>query len=390
MFSSFSRSFIMGKRPFRLGYDASVAGMSLNSSPSDQVSEGGVITFTLSTTNISNGTRIPYTVTGGAGFDASADISSGITSGTFLINNNTASISLTVSEDFTGEGNESMTLTIIHNPSVTRTVTISDTSVWTPSQNSSLVAWIDAADTSSYTLSSNKITSVTDKAGTYSMSSVGSPTAVQNAVNGLNIFAFDGSNQYLQSSSYEVQASNGNHWAIGVFAYDATDATKDSFWSYETNQNPKRDYAISSGANNNSWPGEIDLDGLSSNRISSTIGNLEQWNLVSLTRLQFYIVVCWFDKTGNQIGVRVNGSNAFSPVNDYDNSIQSNQELRLMRNRSSEELRGYFGEFFAVADRPGLRSGDLSFIEEAEGYLAHKWDLAGDLPSGHPYKTSAP
>lgn len=28
--------------------------------------------------------------------------------------------------------------------------------------------------------------------------------------------------------------------------------------------------------------------------------------------------------------------------------------------------------------------------EKLEGYLAHKWGLEGDLPSGHPYKNSAP
>lgn len=29
-------------------------------------------------------------------------------------------------------------------------------------------------------------------------------------------------------------------------------------------------------------------------------------------------------------------------------------------------------------------------LEKLEGYLAHKWGLEGDLPSGHPYKNSAP
>ena len=28
--------------------------------------------------------------------------------------------------------------------------------------------------------------------------------------------------------------------------------------------------------------------------------------------------------------------------------------------------------------------------EKLEGYLAHKWGLEGDLPIGHPYKTSPP
>ena len=92
---------------------------------------------------------------------------------------------------------------------------------------------------------------------------------------------------------------------------------------------------------------ELDLDGLSSNRISTTIGNAESWSSKSLTQNQYHIVACWFNKSGNQIGVRVDGTNTFTPVNDYDNSLQTNQELRLMRNRSSQTLDGKLGEFFA-------------------------------------------
>ena len=48
------------------------------------------------------------------------------------------------------------------------------------------------------------------------------------------------------------------------------------------------------------------------------------------------------------------------------------------------------GEFFAVADIPGTGGTDLSTIEKAEGYLAHKWGRESALPSDHPYKNSAP
>ena len=33
---------------------------------------------------------------------------------------------------------------------------------------------------------------------------------------------------------------------------------------------------------------------------------------------------------------------------------------------------------------------DITDFEKAEGYLAHKWNLAGNLPSDHTYKSSAP
>ena len=184
--------------------------------------------------------------------------------------------------------------------------------------------------------------------------------------------------------------SNGNHFALGVFRYEGTNNDKDSIWSYETNASPKRDYAISAGASNNTWPGELDLDGNISNKISSTIGNLRTWDLKSLNRNQYHIVACWFNKTGNQIGVRVDGQNAFTPVNDYDNSLQSSQQLRLMRNRTSVELDGKVGEFVAFASIPGTSGTDMSHLEKAEGYLAHKWGLTGSLPSNHPYKNTPP
>ena len=261
---------------------------------------------------------------------------------------------------------------------------------WSPSTDITTVAWIDASDSSTYTRSGTGLNSVTDKSGTYTID-IGSNVVTNSSTqNGLNVFDFDGNGDYLQSSTNEAQVSNGNHWAIGVFRFEGTNSTQDTLWSYETNQSPKRDHAISSGNNSNSWPGELDLDGLFSNRISSTIGNVELWDDKSLTRNQYHVVACWFNKSGNQIGVRVDGTNAFTPVNDYDNSLQTNQQLRLMRNRSSQELDGKLGEFFAVANIPGTSGTDLTHLIKAEGYLAHKWGLTSSLPSDHTYKNSAP
>jgi len=262
---------------------------------------------------------------------------------------------------------------------------------WSPSTDITAVAWIDASDTSSYTTSGSNLTAVTDKAGTYTMEINNTPVT-SDTKNGLNVFKFENDNESIKSTSYEAQVSSGNHWAIGLFQYNSVNNTKDSFWSYETNGSPKRDYAVSSSASNNTWPGELDLDGLSSNRISSSIGNALEWTgLGGLNINQWYIVAVYFNKTGNQIGIRFDGrTNSFSPVNDYDNSLQTNQELRLMRNRSGVHLNGRLAEFFAVADIPGTGGTDMSTIEKAEGYLAHKWDHLSALPSDHPYKTSAP
>ena len=297
----------------------------------------------------------------------------------------TTTLATTLATEATTLATEATTLATEATTLATEATTIAP---WTPSSLGP-VAWIDAADTSSYTVEGNTLTSVTDKAGTYTMGINNSPT-VANGPGGLPTFYF-GTNEYLQSATYEPQVSNGNHWAIGLFRYDNADHVRDSFWSYETNQSPKRDYAVSSGANNNTWPGELDLDGLSSNRISSTIGNKLDFNVGGLNRYQWYIIAVYFNKTGNQIGFRIDGhTNSASPVNDYDNSLSPNQELRLMRNRSSQSLNGRMGEFMTFAALPGTGGTDISEIEKAEGYLAHKWGLTGQLENTHPYKNTPP
>ena len=264
--------------------------------------------------------------------------------------------------------------------------------LWSPETDITALGWIDASDTSSYTTSGSNLTAVTDKSGTYGTIDINNTPTVSNTLNSLPVFTFENDNESLKSTTYEPVVSSGNHWAIGVFRYDSVNNNKDSFWSFETNGSPKRDYAVSSSASNNTWPGELDLDGLSSDRISSTIGNALEWTgLGGLNSGQWYIVACYFNKTGNQIGLRFDGrTNTFSPVNDYDNSLQTNQQLRLMRNRSGVHLNGRLAEFFAVADLPGTGGTDMSTIEKAEGYLAHKWGRTSALQLSHPYKNTPP
>jgi len=263
---------------------------------------------------------------------------------------------------------------------------------WDPSTDITTAFWIDASDTGSYTLSGSTVTAVTDKASNFSITVNGTPTRVTSGLNSLNVWDFSGSSEdFTTSDEQAVTDGSGNHWAIGVFLADSVNDTQDSFYSFENNTvagTSKRDYAVSSG-DASLFNGELDLDSLGSNRISSTIGNLEAFDsAVSLDA--FHIVGTIFNKTGNQISTRVDGSNAFTPVNDYDNAINTNQDVRIMRNRANERLDGRVAEFFVVGTLPGTGGTDITEFEKAEGYLAHKWGLTGNLPSDHPYKSSAP
>ena len=262
---------------------------------------------------------------------------------------------------------------------------------WSPSTDITPAAWFDASDTSSYTLSGLQVTAVTDKAGNATVTVNGTPN-VSNTLDGKNVWTFDSSNnEDLTTDEFAQVDSDGNHWAIGLMYWHTVDNVRDSFWSVENNtvsSTSKRDYAISAG-NSSAFDGELDLDGLSSNRISSTIGNAEQFDSGIATRT--WVIICAiFNKTGNQIAVRVNGTNKFTPVNDYDNALNTNLDLRFFRNRANERMAGRMAEFFTVAGLPGTSGTDISTLEKAEGYLAHKWGQESSLPSDHPYKTSAP
>jgi len=255
---------------------------------------------------------------------------------------------------------------------------------WSPASDITAAAWFDASDTGSYTLSGSNVTAVTDKKGNATVTVNGTPN-VSTTLNSKNTFTFVPIEDFTTNEF--TQASSGNHWAIGVMQWNTRNDSQDSFWSTETTSSPKRDYAISAGTSN--FDGELDLDGLSSNRISSTIGNKQDFDS-GIAQNTWVILVAIFNKTGNQIAVRVDGDNAFTPVNDYDNSLQSNMDLRFFRNRANERMGGKMAEFFSVASIPGTGGTDITDVQKAEGYLAHKWGLAGNLPSGHPYKNSAP
>ena len=263
--------------------------------------------------------------------------------------------------------------------------------LWSPADITTAF-WIDAADTSSYTLSGSNVTAVTDKAGNATISVGGTPN-INTSLNGKNTFTFQQNNNEDLTTNEFLQASSGNHWAVGVFQWNSVDDTKDSFWSTENNTvnavTNKRDYAVSAG-NSSQFNGELDLDSLSSNRISSTIGDKEAFTNVFGSSATWQILSVFFNKAGNQIGARISGENAFTPVNDYDNSLTPNLDLRIMRNRTSVRMDGKMAEFFSVADVPGTGIINMDHFISAEGYLAHKWGLTSSLPSDHPYKNNAP
>ena len=264
---------------------------------------------------------------------------------------------------------------------------------WSPTDlGIDLRMWLNPSDTSTTTFQrgTNALLSITDASGNSGVTININNTPQQSTEDNKEIIMFDhASNEFLSTGSFGI-ANSGNHWAIFAGEIASVNSTKDSIWSFDTTQTPARDYAISAG-NVNDFEGELDLDGLSSNRISSNAGN--KIDFTAQTPIQpntKFMLLCYFDKSGSEIGVRVNGNNAFTPETDYDNNLKTTAGMNIFRNRGSQTFGGKLFEFMVSQGQPGIGSGNKLYIEQAEGYLAHKWGLTSNLPVSHPYKNTAP
>jgi hypothetical protein len=263
---------------------------------------------------------------------------------------------------------------------------------WSPSMlENNLRMWINPSDTTKTTFQSgtNHLTSITDSSSVGTTININN-TPHQSTEDNKEIIVFDhASNEYLSTGSFQI-ADSGNHWAAFAGTIATPNNSKDSIWSFDTTESPARDYAISS-SNQNAFDGELDLDGLSTNRISSNAGNLIAFTSgTPIAENTNFMILCYFDKSHGEIGVRINGSNAFTPETDYDNSIKSTAGMNIFRNRGSQSYGGKLFEFMVSDGQPGIGSGNKMYIEKAEGYLAHKWGLTSSLPVSHPYKNTAP
>ena len=135
-------------------------------SDNSSYNEGDTINITLTTTNVDDGTNIPYTVSGITG----ADLSSGAISGNFNVSSGTASLSFVLTNDVTTEGTETFTIAL-NNGEASKSVTINDTSL-----------------TKTYSISRNAANINEDGSVVFTLTTenVGDGTAVPFTITGIN------------------------------------------------------------------------------------------------------------------------------------------------------------------------------------------------------------
>ena len=258
---------------------------------------------------------------------------------------------------------------------------------FSPTSIPNLAGWYDASDTTSYRKSGTAIVGIRSQ-GTYGddLDVIGNSRPVAGTQqNGLDTLYFNGSTAFENYSTDSLVDSGGYHFGVGVFRPMTVNASKDSLWSL----NSSRGYAVSANSSTQFW-GEVDLgNGVGSSGVLGPISYVNRENNWIIYTVAFSYEMGW-----RYIRQYLNGDDLGGGTNhrmNYLNNLSTNQKLYIMANRGgNKKLAGRFGELLLFNGDPSIFQNAQIYSRQAEGYLAWKWGLQGNLPSGHPYKNSAP
>lgn len=240
--------------------------------------------------------------------------------------------------------------------------------LWTPvNLTTEAEVWLDASDASTITHSSNSLTHLADKTSNgndfFQPTSSFQPTTNVSTQNGLNVIDYDA--DYLQleaggdltgikSFVFVCGDMNGSDTASVIAPITGQSAGSEYIY-LRTNDSGSIDISVDGGSADNTgyanWNGGTLAYGGDIN-LGLTETEIEQWSV-------------WYA--------------------DLDNAAPVSTLGRLKSGTTNYRLKGSIGEIIIMTYIPST-----SERQKLEGYLAHKWGLEGDLPSGHPYKSSPP
>jgi hypothetical protein len=259
----------------------------------------------------------------------------------------------------------------------------SEPTPWSPSEDTSLVAQWDASETSTITESAGSITKITD-VETTSIDLTANGTPTNTTVNGLNaINIVRSSNERFVSTSRNWGITDGDIIVIGVAGIDSVNHERDAFWSIRDNGGANNDIHLRAG-NSSKFNGQIETAGLGASSANLSGGSKRNLAGGPYSGITLHATVC--DFSNSDIFVKINGTQRLFVGNEYLTKVDMvNADLFFHANRGgNRELDGKFCELLM------FNSNNTDLLEKAEGYLAHKWGIEGNLPSAHPYKSGPP
>ena len=272
-------------------------------------------------------------------------------------------------------------MTLVWRPGYTWNETI-----WNPSMITTAL-WLDAADASTVTESGGAVSQWDDKSGNSRHASqpttAARPTWTANALNGLPVVTFDGSNDILGFSLRDLSRNVGT---IGYFfVASASDPNSTGYRAlFQCRTSTGVDRAVVYARNSTLEAGGRRLP--SDSYQFHTSG--------SITNPSSFTGFALFNYTGATLEVGVNGSTpssrpgGFQSAGNSEDTDSSSQSIGGGSSNSfsaTASFPGYVAEFIAVTSTMSVLTR-----QRIEGYLAHKWGLTANLPSDHPYKTVGP
>jgi hypothetical protein len=243
------------------------------------------------------------------------------------------------------------------------------TGAWTPENLPGLSAWYDAADATTITASGGAVSQWNDKSGNgkhlTQATSTRRPATGTRTVNGLNVLDFDGGDVLLNASfahsslnvSYlQVFQSDRTGSGTGTFIGFGRATANDGYFRNESASDTLRGYG-----QRNPNQGEV------------------YFNQDTNPHIVSYV------KTGT------------SSQDAWQDGTKGAERTTAMTTFTSQRL-SIGGKMDETAFVDGFVAETLFFAsslsaddrEKLEGYLAHKWGLAANLPAGHPYKSGPP
>jgi hypothetical protein len=248
--------------------------------------------------------------------------------------------------------------------------------LWTPAEITT-EGWWDASDTDTITHDTGEVSQIDDLSGNSQhltmVAGSSQPTTGVRTLNSLNVLEFDG-NDRLRDYTFSL-TSGGDCAVWSVMEVDAGGINNASDSAYALNSTTGTDFQLDA-ASASQFNGTLDTNAGGAN-IASISGG---WPYSGPS-----IYNCNFDWSGlGEYNMYFDGTEQGSNTN-YNTQLGTSFELFWMTNRAeARPIGGISGELIISTDV------SESTRQKMEGYLAHKWGLTANLPSGHPYKSVAP
>lgn len=234
--------------------------------------------------------------------------------------------------------------------------------LWLPSQITT-AAWYDASDKSTITETSGSVSQWNDKSGNsrHAIQGTGSlqPKTGIATISGLNAIDFDGIDDYLQHGT-------PLDFADGITIVSVYQAVTGRPFGVREVASGKKSFAL--GASDNS----LRYDG------AFSTGTIIPTGLP-------VIRVAYKNAAGTSQVDYVDGSLNINDTQILPDSTSVYINVGNCNNAFAQPSDGPVGECLVLS-----YAVDETTRQKIEGYLAHKWGLTANLPSGHPYKNNPP